>query len=269
MTPDFSLLMCVCSSDDPSHFSAALKSVTQQQTLSPSEAIIVIDGSVAPDVQCIIKSVFATTGIPYEVIQNETRKGLAFSLNRGLEHCSYEWAARMDADDISLPNRFLEQMSFLARNPSVSVLGSSVIEFGDVPNERMKTAIRDTAEIAKVVRIRNPFNHPSCIINVNHVLNVGGYPLLEKNQDYALWVVLLSKGYELTNMDQALLKFRVTSNFFSKRGLNLLKHDVAVLRLLLSYKKISLLLFFVLAFLRTILRLLPESALRLAYVLSR
>lgn len=267
--PRFSLLMCVCPNDDHDHFFTALNSVTHDQTLPPSEAVIVIDGDVGSEVHAIIKSVLAASSIPSQIVQNKTQRGLAFSLNRGLACCRFDWAARMDADDISLPNRFLEQMSFLAANQGLSVLGSSVIEFGNVRRDRVKVAITEKAEISKALRVRNPINHPTCIINVHHALSVGGYPGLAKNQDYALWISLISKGYEIANIAPVLLKFRVTHDFFSKRGLRLLKHDYAILRLLLSNGMISPMIFICLALSRTILRLLPEKILRMVYGLSR
>ena len=120
----FSLLMCVCAADSPSHFNLALRSVIEHQMKKPDEAVLVVDGEVDSEVFKIIETVFFEIPIDHQVIKNEGRMGLAFSLNRGLEYCSRDWVARMDADDIAMPERFSEQMSYLARNPSVAVLGS-------------------------------------------------------------------------------------------------------------------------------------------------
>ena len=265
----FSVLMCVCNQDNIDNFYVALKSVALEQDLSPNEIVIVVDGLVDSSVDDIIQDISEKNNIHYQIIKNEKQKGLAYSLNKGLNYCSHEWVARMDADDISLPYRFSRQMRFISSNPSIAVLGSAVFEFGNVDRERVKKAITDSSSIKKTIRYRNPMNHPSCIFNRKKVLSVGGYPMLKKNQDYGLWVLLIAKGYELANLEDVLLKFRLSKNFYNKRGIRLLKYDFAVLLLMMRSGLTFPVMFIFILIGRVIIRSLPSYLLKLIYSFSR
>jgi glycosyltransferase involved in cell wall biosynthesis len=141
--------MCVCSNDSVTHFNNALRSVTEFQTRVPNEVVIVLDGNVSLEIVKIIETVFYEIPITHHIVKNKKQMGLAYSLNHGLEFCTKEWVARMDADDISLPERFSEQMSYLEKNPSTTLLGTSIREFGNHINERDKIAITDINKIKK------------------------------------------------------------------------------------------------------------------------
>lgn len=267
--PKFSLLMCVCKNDDIDNFRTALKSVTLDQTLKPDEVVIVMDGFEDAVVENSIVEILEKITVNSHVIKNEDCMGLAFSLNKGIKCCSNDWIARMDADDIALPDRFLKQIDYIVSNPHIAVLGSSVLEFGYVDKERIKQAITDPQLIKETLKYRNPMNHPSCILNKEKIISVGGYPNFSKNQDYGLWILLIAKGYKLSNLKDVLLKFRISENFYAKRGISLLKNDFLVLLLQKKLGLISSLRFIVLLILRTMLRFLPISLLRMSYTLSR
>ncbi len=261
--------MCVCPDDSSNHFNLALKSVTLDQIKKPDEVVIVLDGDVSTEITQILDTTFKQIHIKHQIVKNKKQMGLAYSLNHGLEFCTKEWIARMDADDIALPERFATQMSFLSSNPSIAVLGSSIREFGDLIDERDKIAITDSKQIKQSLKFRNPINHPTCIFNRLKVQSVGGYPNLEKNQDYGLWLTLVAEGYELANIDTVLLKFRITKNFFSKRGLRLLKHDLKILSLQRKLGFISTLMMIFMIIIRVVFRSLPTQILKLVYSASR
>ena len=267
--PKFSLLICVCKNDDMHNFFVALTSVTLDQTLKPNEIVIVMDGFKDAVVENSIVEILKKIPANNHIIKNESCMGLAFSLNRGIKYCSNDWIARMDADDIALPDRFLKQIDYIVSNPHIAVLGSSVLEFGYVDKERTKQAITDPHLIKETLKYRNPMNHPSCILNKEKILSVGGYPNFAKNQDYGLWILLIAKDYKLANLKEVLLKFRISKNFYAKRGISLLKNDFSVLLLQKRSGLLSSFMFIVLLILRAILRFLPISLLRLSYTLSR
>jgi amylovoran biosynthesis glycosyltransferase AmsE len=228
-----------------------------------------MDGFRDAAIENLINEILTNVSANNHVIKNKNCEGLAFSLNRGLKYCSNDWVARMDADDIAMPERFSKQIGYIANNLFIAVLGSSVQEFGNVAKERTKQAITDSNAIKNTLKYRNPMNHPSCILNKEKVLSVGGYPSFEKNQDYGLWILLVSKGYKLENLKDVLLKFRISKNFYTKRGISLLKNDFSVLLLQKKLGLISSFMFIVLLILRMIFRFLPLTLLRLSYTLSR
>ena len=155
--PKFSLLICVCKNDDMHNFFVALTSVTLDQTLKPNEIVIVMDGFKDAVVENSIVEILKKIPANNHIIKNESCMGLAFSLNRGIKYCSNDWIARMDADDIALPDRFLKQIDYIVSNPHIAVLGSSVLEFGYVDKERTKQAIQNVYGLEDLrVRIGGP-----------------------------------------------------------------------------------------------------------------
>lgn len=132
---NFSVLMSVYGKDNPAYFKQALESVTINQTLRPTQAVIVLDGPVSEEIKTIITQVARNAAdIEFTVVEKEKNGGLAAALNSGLAACKYDWVARMDADDISVPNRFEKQIAYLSQHPNVQVLGGYIREFeGDYP----------------------------------------------------------------------------------------------------------------------------------------
>jgi len=92
----------------------------------------------------------------------------------------------MDADDVSLPNRFEKQIVFLKTNPGIDVVGSWVGEF--VENPEVFIAVRATPEqsqdIRRFARFRNPVNHPTVVFRKEIVLRAGGYRSFDRFEDY-------------------------------------------------------------------------------------
>lgn len=99
-------------------------------TFSDFEFIIINDGSTDNSVE-IIKNYNDPRIV---LVDNTENKGLVSVLNQGLQLAQGEYIARMDADDISLPNRFMEQVNYLDKHPQVGILGAWFHIFGDKIN---------------------------------------------------------------------------------------------------------------------------------------
>ena len=143
-----------------------------------------------------------------------------------------------------------------------------MVEFG-LGAEREKLAVTGLTKIRKALKFKNPINHPTAIVNVAKALKVGGYPLLTKNQDYGLWLLLASAGYKLDNLERVLLRFRLSDDFYHKRGWGLLQHDIAILKLQLELGYIGRGLFLMLLMFRCMFRGLPRQLLQIVYAISR
>ncbi|MEH7239560.1 glycosyltransferase, partial [Bacillus sp. JJ1562] len=132
-----------------------------------------------------------------------------------------EYIARMDADDISLPNRFLEQVEFLDNNSNVSVVGSwayQINDYGEVKNTRY-TPIKNE-DIRKLILKASPMIHPTVMFRKEDIMSLGGYNIKYRYaQDYDLWFRCLSNGLELHNIGKPLLEYRVSENHSKKRGM--------------------------------------------------
>ncbi len=150
------------------------------------------------------------------VLENDENLGITKSLNRGLKIAKGEYIARMDADDICLPERFEKQVEYLKCNPEVVVCGTGVELFGDgadVHNEKIvcKTIPqKDDFQINLLFGNHTNIIHPTAMFN-REILVSNNIEYDERYmyaQDYRMWVSCSSVG-ECANVPQVLLKYRV------------------------------------------------------------
>lgn len=226
---EFSVLMAVYAGDSPVYFNEALESVCNEQTLTPSEVILVVDGTVGQDLQDIISFWQTNSSGKFIVLHLAKNRGLAFALNFGLSHCSFDLVARMDADDIALPNRFAVQMDFMVQNPSIACCSSSVEIFDETGKSSARILPLDHNAILKYAKMRNPVNHPSVVFRKNIILECGGYPEFRTSQDYALWSVMLLAGYKFANVDATLVRMRAGEALLKRRSFKYLLGELKVI----------------------------------------
>lgn len=217
MEDKYSVLMTVYKKDNEEFFKMALESMINQ-TLKPDEIIIVKDGPITEELQNVINNKKAEFENIVEVALKEN-VGLGLALNEGIKICKNEIIARMDSDDISLPQRCEKQIELFKRNSELCIVGCPVIEFADnienVVGKRNVPIKND--EIHKYARRRDPFNHPTVMYKKSKVLSVGGYGNYRKNQDTDLWIKMLSSGCVAENLEEYLLMFRFDENTYQKR----------------------------------------------------
>lgn len=221
-TMEFSVLMSVYEKDVPEFFKLALESVTIKQTKKPTQVVIVQDGIVPDIFDSIIEKISnQSSDIEFAVIKKEQNVGLASALNTGIDACRCAWIARMDSDDISLPDRFEKQLDYIRRNPTIDVLGGSIAEFQDLPGDikSERHVGLNEKEIIRMAKRRTPMNHVSVIYRKDAVIRVGGYSEnFGKLEDYKLWVDMLSAGNILANIDDILVYVRVGNGFIERRS---------------------------------------------------
>lgn len=211
--------MSVHDADDPIFFDAAIGSITSQ-TVCPDEIVLVKDGCLGSGLERVVKKWKMRLKDRLCVVVLEVSKGLGEALRIGTAHCKYELVARMDADDVSMPNRFEKQIAFLKRYPNIDVVGSWVGEF--LENPEVVISVRATPVLPKDVRqyarFRNPVNHPSVMLKKGALHAVGGYLPFPGFEDYYLWARLLLRGHKITNIPEVLVKQRISHQFFNRRG---------------------------------------------------
>ena len=182
----------------------AIQSILEQ-TFSDFEFIIVNDGSTDESLE-IIRS-FSDSRI--RLIENEKNMGLIYSLNRGIDLASGEYIARMDSDDISLPNRLKKQVAFMDANYDVAVCGTWIKTIGD-ESGFVKKYFTDSEEIKASLLFNTSVAHPTVIIRTS-ILKKYNFQYEESHkhfEDYALWVKI-SRIARLANIPEALLLYRV------------------------------------------------------------
>ena len=227
----FSLLLSTYGGDDPGFLRAAFVSTVQEQTRRPDEVVLVQDGPVPDAMAEEIEHLVRTSPVPVEHVVMAENVGLGPALDRGLEVCSHEIVARMDADDISRPDRFEKQLPLL--EAGADIVGSGLYEMGtsvdDVVGRR--TPPTDPAQIRRVIRFRDPFNHPTVVYRKSAVLGAGGYSDMALMEDYLLFTRMVEAGARPANLAEPLVYYRVGAGAYARRGgRELLRSELALQR---------------------------------------
>lgn len=215
----FSVLMSVYRNDKPEDFRTAVESVTIRQTLQPDEVVLVVDGPVPERLQSTIKEL--EREIPsIKPIWLEKNGGLGSALRIGMEYASNKIVARMDADDISEPDRFAKQIEFLEKNKGISIVGGQIDEFiGEISNIVGNRKVpSEHKNIYKMLKSRCPFNHVTVTFRRSDVLSVGNYIDWHFNEDYYLWIRMALAGLKFANLDEVLVNVRVGNEMYIRRG---------------------------------------------------
>jgi glycosyltransferase involved in cell wall biosynthesis len=218
-TAPFSVLLPVYGGDVPAQVRDAFRSVTSDQELPPTEVVIVRDGPVAADLEAELSRIEATTEVAVNVVRIAENGGLARALNRGLEACSYAIVARMDADDISTPDRFAVQIPAFV-DLEVDLLGAALWELGDdTAARRVRIPPLGADDIRRAARFRQPFHHPTVVYRRDAVVDAGGYRTdVGRFEDYVLFATMLMRGAKVANLAQPLVHYRIGAGAYARRG---------------------------------------------------
>lgn len=187
---------------------AAIESILNQ-TFEKFEFIIMNNGSTDKTLD-IIKS-FKKKDSRIKVVNNDTTLIAALSLNKGISIASSNIIARMDGDDIALPNRLELQYKLINSSPNIAVVGSNIIIMDKDENEMSIRGYPDTDEKLKRCLFKySPFAHPVVMFRKNMFEEVGGYdPKYLSTEDLDLWFKLGSK-YKFASIKKPLLKYRIS-----------------------------------------------------------
>lgn len=217
-TAAFTLLMSVYAGDKPQYFRVALRSCVQQQTLAPERVVLVQDGPVSAEMAAAVREEIVACPVPVELVKLPKNCGLAQALNHGLRACETAVVARMDADDVAEPERFAKQWRRL-RDDNLDLLGTGMREFADNPDTLTTVRTPPTgARLREHAKTHNPVNHPTMMYLRDSVLSLGGYTEMGNMEDYWLVVRMLLAGMRLDNLREPLVRYRVGSGVYARRG---------------------------------------------------
>ncbi|MGK3126468.1 glycosyltransferase [Candidatus Pantoea formicae] len=240
----------------------------EQQTLQPAEIVLVIDGPIGESLEQVVAIWEKKLNVTR--VQLDKNIGLGMALAEGMKHCSYEYIARMDTDDICLPERFQLQMKFLSENPDVVLLGTAVIEFDDVGQQRLKRLPELHDDIKQFSRLKNPFNHMSVFFKKSVVEEVGGYRHHLYMEDYNLWLRIIAANFRTHNLTDILLIVRAGSGMLKKRrGFNYIKSEVSLFNLKKNLRTVSIANNLAAFGVRVFTRVAPEKFLEFLYRIDR
>lgn len=176
------------------------------QSFQDFEFIIINDGST--DGTGEILQTYRQADSRFQIISHETGKGLAPSLNRGLALARGQYIARMDADDISLPERFAKQVAFLSTHPEIGVCGTWVKTFGQQA-DAINRYPTDGETIQCWLLFGSGLCHPSVMLRRSFLVqaNLTYDASFQYGEDYDLWV-RSSPIFKLANLPEVLLLYR-------------------------------------------------------------
>lgn len=208
-----SVVMCINKYD--LYVLPAINSILSQ-TYKNFELIIVVNGNDAKIISNILKENLPTD---QDITIIETCIGqLGFSLNLAISLSKYDIIARMDSDDISLPERLARQLIYLEKN-NLDIVGSA-INLIDENNILLDTrTYPNKTSIANKIIFKNCFAHPSVMFRKSFFLKFRGYNGGFNSEDYDLWLRMRDSTPRWDNMDEPLLNYRIHSNSTQKSKL--------------------------------------------------
>lgn len=184
----------------------AIRSVLDQ-TFSDFEFIIVDDGSRDGSRGIVERFAEADGRI---VVASQANGGVVAALNRALAMASAPLLARMDADDVSLPERFRLQVEALQADPGLAAVGGHV-RVVDAGGQTLFESLAPIGQraVASALATHSPLSHPAVMMRRAPVDLVGAYRArYEAAEDYDLWLRLLDAGFRVDNLNRVLLHYR-------------------------------------------------------------
>ena len=215
---EFSVLMSVYAREQSEHLIAALHSVFEQ-TVSPTEVVLVEDGPLTTELNTVITD-FSERYSALKIVKLAKNMGLGNALNVGLSACTYSLVARMDSDDLSLPNRFETQLKVFEKDLEVSVVGGWISEFENNPEQIIsyRKVPEFDSEIKHFFCSKSPVNHVTVMFRKEDILKVGGYQHFYCLEDYWLWTRMINEGFKFYNIQNILVNVRGGAAMAARRG---------------------------------------------------
>jgi glycosyltransferase involved in cell wall biosynthesis len=211
--------MSVYNKEQPEFLRGSIESMLKQ-TAPPSDFVIVADGPLNDALDAVLDEYNEQYKPLFQIIRLPKNEGQGIALQKGLLHCKNELVARMDSDDISLPERCRLQLAAFANYPGLAIVGGQINEFETEPGKpyaSRKVPLTQT-DIAAYAKKRNPFNHMTVMFIKQVVLDAGNYQPFPLFEDYWLWVRMLLNGAAVANLPHTLVAARAGGNMIARRG---------------------------------------------------
>ena len=261
----FSIITSVYKNDKPEHVREALDSMLVEQTTKPSEIVLVRDGQVPDELESILNEYESRYHNIFNIIRLEQNRGLGNALKLGVETAKYDIIARMDSDDICLPNRFEQQLKYMNENPDTDIVGGQMTEFIGSSDNIVGTRVVPctNAEIYEYMKNRCALNHVTVMFKKDAVLKVGNYQDWFWNEDYYLWIRMMIKGCQFANLPEPLVNVRSGADQYARRGgRKYYESEKGIKKLQLENKMISKVEYFYFVAQRCIIQILMPNWLR-------
>ncbi len=180
-----------------------------KQSMRDFELLIIMDARLRGQESSI--EAFAQGDGRVRLLSSLVVGSLAASLNLGIHHARGEYIARMDGDDVSLPDRIEVQTRYLDEHPEIAALGGR-LELIDEQGSKLKRSYpfyKTDLEIRSILPLRNPMPHPALMFRRDVLLAVGGYKYAHSAEDWELFLrIARDRKRLLHNLDKVLVQYR-------------------------------------------------------------
>lgn len=208
--PSISVVMAVYNGEK--YLKEAIDSILYQ-TYRDFEFIIIDDCS-TDDTPCILAS-YGDKRI--RIIRNERNLKLPASLNRGLRLAQGKYIARMDADDVAMPERFAKQIGYMEAHNEVAVLGGSIEVMDEFGKSLYVNQVKCGDKIGSYYLLPSPIAHPTAMLRKSMTVDEGFFydEKYTSAQDYDLWL-RIAKVHKIANIPDVVLMYRIHGGSISE-----------------------------------------------------
>lgn len=210
---DVAVIMCTYNGDNLKHLNRAIESILVQRDARP-RVYLHVDGT--PN-EALAELINDKQPLLYKVIVSEANVGLAKGLNKLISVLEdEEYIFRMDADDVSDPNRLSVQLNFMEGNLNVDGCGGSIAEFvGEESNVVFRRSYPiDNDGVVRQIHKASPFAHVTMCFRRSLFSKCGVYPTnYHLNEDIAYWFQCVKRGALFANLKETLVYVRMDSAY--------------------------------------------------------
>ena len=216
----FSVITSVYKNDTSDCVRVALDSMLVNQTVKPDDIVMVQDGPVPEELSIVLDEYQSRYGGIFNIIRLSDNKGLGNALMLGVENAKYDIVARMDSDDICLPDRFEKQLAYLENHPECDIVGGQMTEFIGTPENIIgkREVPQDNEGIYTYMKSRCALNHVTVMFRKDAVLKAGNYQDWFWNEDYYLWVRMMMNQCVFANIPDVAVNVRSGTDQYARRG---------------------------------------------------
>tara|TARA_B110000008_G_scaffold119161_2_gene121846 strand:+ start:4457 stop:5284 length:828 start_codon:yes stop_codon:yes gene_type:complete len=253
------VVMSVYHADSSLLFKKAVDSILNQ-TVKPTEIIIVLDGPVGAEIGDVLHNIVEDNNI-IKVIKLEENKGLAFARKLAINEASNELIAVMDSDDVCVKDRFEVQMREFS-DEKTDVVGGWIEEFNVYPGDQgiIRKTPTEYYDIYRLGKWRNPINHVTLMFKKSSYKKIGGYSELLANEDWEMISRMLVNGLIIRSIPQVLVHVRGGSDMITRRrSSRQFWGEMKAFRLMYECNYLNLSHLIANVCLRTVIRILPMS----------
>jgi glycosyltransferase involved in cell wall biosynthesis len=214
------VIMSTWRQDSPALLQRSIQSILDQVGVE-LDLFICVDGPVSDELSSVLDRASLNPRVYIEPL--ESNRGLAHALNHlidvVLKSGPYQFVARMDSDDYSYPDRLARQVEAIEAR-KLDVIGTDVVEIDRHTGKHIRKSMPSChQDIIECATRTCPMNHPTVLFRSEVLASGARYDEnVGANEDYKLWLDLLAGGKRFGNLNEPLLEFTVSADFYNRRG---------------------------------------------------